>query len=133
MKNKKTTGVYLNPLIGCGVLSLDLSDGLDILYKWLDCRFITHTYRNVGGREFLILCDDEGLLRENYPSAIDGENVQLVGNLFILNANCAEDLADCSLSKNDIDHIYRNVVLGMFGKLGSDKVENKYHCLLLGD
>ncbi len=81
---------------------------LENFYDALDCSTIDITQRSIGGRVFDIVCDDEGLLKDNAkPTAIrqDGK-IMLVGNLFICN-HYKENLA--SLSKEDCKFIFDNV------------------------
>lgn len=61
----------------------DIEDELDVYYEIIDCQTIDIVTRKVNGRWFDIICDDEGLLKDEIVvSAID-RNLQtmLVGTL----------------------------------------------------
>ena len=70
---------------------IDVEDDIDIndLYKLLNCNAIDTTYRYFGQKRFLIICDDEGWLKEK-PIATAYEKrflklcPVLAGNLLIL-------------------------------------------------
>ena len=91
------------------VRETEVSEGnLKSFYKVLNCQTIDITQRSIGGKVFDIVCDDEGLLKENpRPSALrkDGK-IMLVGNLFVCN-HYKEHLT--SLSKEDVNFIMNNV------------------------
>lgn len=94
---------------------------LESFYKILDCRIIDIAVRDVDGKRFNIVCDDEGRLRENARvSACDEEgNPMLVGNLLFCN-NDGASLS--SLSKDDISHICKNISACVEIDSGSPKV-----------
>lgn len=90
------------------IKEVEIKDDLSGLYGILNCDTIDITQRAIDGRVFDIVCDDEGLLKENpKPTAVrtDGK-IMLVGNLFICN-HYKENLA--SLSKEDCKFIFDNV------------------------
>lgn len=63
---------------------------LDEMYREIGCSCIDIVRRSIGGKIFDIICDDEGLLKDNpEPSAfydINGNlEVGLVGNLIVCN------------------------------------------------
>ena len=63
--------------------AVETDGGLDSLYKLTDCTCIDIAVRKIGGKWFDIVCDDEGLFRDDIKiSAVnrDGEPM-LVGNL----------------------------------------------------
>ena len=72
--------------------TLETNDGsmLDEYYKLLNCRSIDIVQRKIGGKHYDIICDDEGLLFEDWKPAmaIVDENSEikqlLAGNLFIV-------------------------------------------------
>ena len=80
---------------------------LDSYYKHLDCTTIDIVSRTIGGKRFDIICDDEGLFKEDVRiSALDRDyQPMLVGNLFI----CKHDANgyEISLTDKEIDHILR--------------------------
>lgn len=94
---------------------------LDDLYGILNCNTIDIVVRTIGGKPFDIVCDDEGLLKENpIVTAISEKgDYMLVGNLFICNHN-----KDClaSLNDDDIAHIMDNMSHSVFIDRHSGKV-----------
>lgn len=67
--------------------ALEIEPTLQNYYKLLDCDLIDITERKIGEYWYDIVCDDEGLLKENQiPSAVNSKSeVQLVGNLLLMN------------------------------------------------
>lgn len=86
------------------------ANGLDDYYRLMGCSVIDITQRKIAGKYYDIICDDEGLLKENPKiSAIThmGQPV-LVGNLIIAGeADADGNLTD--LLDTDILHLYRNI------------------------
>lgn len=92
-------------LIKDGTLQeVDLEDELETYYKELDCDLIDIVRRNIGGRSFDIVCDEEGLYHNGYISMIDAKTQapMLVGRLFICQHKCA---GLSSLTADDVRHI----------------------------
>lgn len=69
---------------------VSIHDDLDNFYDILECNCIDIVVRKIGGAEYDIVCDDEGLLKgEPVFTAVDKKyQPALVGNLFI----CKSDL-----------------------------------------
>lgn len=89
-----------------GASVIEIEDALDTYYEILKCSCIDIVNREIGGKRFDIVCDDEGLFSDNVkPSAIaKGREVMLVGNLFI--AGMADEEGNLtSLSQEDCDII----------------------------
>ena len=65
---------------------VEIKDELDEYYELLNCSTIDIVSRKIGRKWFDIVCDDEGLLKQNPKiSAIDNlGSPMLVGNLIIL-------------------------------------------------
>ena len=59
---------------------------LESFYKILDCDTIDVVHRNIGGKRFNIICDDEALLKSpRHTSAVDPMfEPMLFGNLFVV-------------------------------------------------
>lgn len=108
----KVTGVLIDVSKNPGSVSIkDIEEeGLYEFYSALDCSTIDIVVRKIDGRAFNIVCDGEGLLKEQpIVTAVEKDGkYALVGNLFICN-NYREHLT--SLSKNDISHIMNNIVI----------------------
>ena len=59
---------------------------LEDYYEALGCSTIDMPMRSIGGKNFQIICDDEGLFRSDFRISAVGKNLrepQLVGNLII--------------------------------------------------
>ena len=67
---------------------VDVADKLEDFYRLLRCDTIDITERNIGGKQFSVMCDDEGLLKdEAIVSAFDSNNnAALVGNLMFFHS-----------------------------------------------
>ena len=104
---KKLFGVLVNPK-ECCVIKTEIPADLSGYYEAIDCDCIDIVTRTINGKPFTIICDDEGLLKENpVPSAIDkNENTMLVGNIFVCNSD-GENLA--SLSEEEAKFVIDNV------------------------
>lgn len=88
-----------------GIIAEVEPDGLDDYYELIRCRCVDIVKRNIGGREFDIICDDEGTFVESpRVSAVDQNgNPELVGNLIISGLARRGELTD--LSDDDISLI----------------------------
>lgn len=83
---------------------VSINDELNEYYKLLDCEYIEIPVRNIGGKPYAIVCDEEGLLLKKYMSAVHENSMEiLVGNLFI--CNNGNDGYLHSLNKGDIELI----------------------------
>lgn len=94
---------------------LDIEEDLDTFYDLLNCSCIDIVQRKVNGRIFDIVCDDEGLLKNEFKiSAIDSmNNPMLVGNLLFFHNDGEGNLSE--LSDEDVQCIIGN--LGCIGYL----------------
>lgn len=101
------------------------NENLNGFYDMLNCRCIDITTRKIGERRFDIVCDDEGLLKdEPVVSAVDKKkNPMLVGNLFICN-HYKGDLT--SLSKDDVDYIYGHLAIIVYKKFAEKEMYTNY-------
>lgn len=88
------------------VRTVTVKDCLEEYYRVLKCDTIDCTHRVIGGVEYDIVCDDNGLLTESpVASAIDGNNRPILfGNLFIVRGNDETGEWE-SLTKEDIENI----------------------------
>lgn len=77
--------IYLNVKEGKAPKIVDIKDDLQTFYKLIDCDIIDITTRECNNVICDIICDDEGLLKDNpIVSAINTRNQpELVGNLLI--------------------------------------------------
>lgn len=88
---------------------IEIEDDLQTYYRILNCDCIDIVHRNIGGKFFDIVCDDEALLKENpqFRAISKCRRDGLFGNLFICNHD-GENLS--SLSEDDIRLIENNFV-----------------------
>lgn len=75
--------IYLNVLEKELPQIIDIKDNLNTYYKLLKCNTIDIVTRTIEGHSFSVVCDDEGLLKENPIISAVSQNskVQFVGNL----------------------------------------------------
>lgn len=87
---------------------LVFADDLGEFYEYIQCRCIDIVRRKIGGREFEIIIDDEGLLTDNpIVSALDRNlKPMLVGNLLIAGSEVIEGELT-GLKDGDIRHIQK--------------------------
>ena len=88
---------------------VEIEKSLKSYYKILNCDLIDITSRYIGGKLFDIICDDEGLFKEDFiASAVTSYNrIALVGNLFVVKFDGKDD--ETSLDDEDIEHILNHV------------------------
>ena len=110
MKNKNLTG-YLVDVLDSLSGPITISNTLDALYSVLNCDLIDITYLTLGEKEFCVIVDDEGLLKDSPKiSAISRTGApMLVGNLLIVSADGGEEFA--SLTPDDISLIEKHIRL----------------------
>lgn len=83
------------------------NDTLENIYEMLNVDVIDVAERQIGKHTYDIICDDEGLLKQNYPSAFDSKGqVQLVGNLLLVNHDEEGNFA--SLTEEQVQEIKEN-------------------------
>lgn len=96
-------------------------------YRLLHCNTVDMPFRWVDGKQFVFICDDEGLFRSDCrPSARRGSEVMLVGNLLIVAFDGKEDIR--GLTRKEAQHIMKNVLrvvrLGLHGAEIWDTINN---------
>lgn len=84
-------------------MPIDIDPTLENMYATLNVGTIDIVVRRIKGKEFDIVCDDEGLLKDDIrPSAISPEGkVMLVGNLLFFHHDNEGNLTE--LSGEDIE------------------------------
>lgn len=105
---KTITGVLVDAR-NASITRAEIPATLDSYYEHLDCSTIDIVSRRIGGRRFDIICDDEGLFKDDPRiSALDSEyQPMLVGNLFV----CSHaDGYEISLTEEEISHVLRYAV-----------------------
>ena len=88
-----------------------IKDKLQTFYDLIGCSSIDIVRRRIGKRYFTIICDDEGLLKDNPKiSAISnlGE-VRLVGNLVICSNDVTEDGELIGLTDDEAAYISERI------------------------
>lgn len=87
-------------------------NGLQDYYCLIGCERIDIANREIRGKRFDIICDDEGLLKaEPQVSAVNGRGKpMLVGNLIICGGADA-DGNEMGLTENDIVHIRQSILI----------------------
>lgn len=108
MKSNTLTGYLVdvsNELVG----PVTISNTLESLYNVLNCGLIDITYLTLGGKEFCVIADDEGLLKDSPKiSAVSKYGTPiLVGNLMIVSANKGDDFV--SLTSTDISLVEKYI------------------------
>lgn len=91
---------------------VDIDCTLETYYRLLNCTTIDIATRNIGGEDFDIICDDEGLFNENptvtaYNPYMVGASI--VGNILIIGLADAEG-NETELTDLDCDLIEANIV-----------------------
>ena len=115
-KTKQITGFLVDTEADHGDLktvikAVTIDKTLESYYKTLHCDMIEIPTYKFGGKNFDVICDEEGLIKGGQPviSAIDAAGKPaLVGSLLIVNTNCR------SLSEADIERLdkcVRQVIL----------------------
>lgn len=104
--DRKIKVIFLDVENGKGPEVIEIKDELDSYLQTLRIGVIDIIRRNIAGVSYQIVCDDEGLLKENPTlSAVDVNSVgQLVGNLIITGLSDGEGNLT-GLNKNDVDRI----------------------------
>lgn len=90
---------------------IETEGGLAEWYRLLKCDLIDITERQVAGRYYDIICDDEGLLKDGAKvSALDSaQSPQLVGNLIFCNHD--DEGNETTLTDEDIARLLPNAVI----------------------
>ena len=90
--------------------AVEMDGEQDTINKLLNCRFTDYVRRYIGKKQYVVIVDDESLLKENaVPSAVlqDG-TTHLAGNLLICNFTADGDLK--SLTEEDVTGIMQSVI-----------------------
>lgn len=95
-----------------------ITDTLSDYYEMTNCDCIDMPNRFVGNRLYTIVCDDEGMLKGAYVSAMDCDNNKspderaiLVGNLIFLRQTYDGDVK--SLAGDDVEYIKKHSTVVM--------------------
>ena len=104
---RKITGVLIDVKEGTAKKTT-IEKSLDGYYKALDCDCIDIAAREIGGKMFDIILDDEGLLKNDpIMSGVQNGHPCFVGNLFIVKYNGRGDVT--SLSDDESELVLSNI------------------------
>lgn len=105
------------------VIEIEKPD-LQFFDKKIGCDLIDIAVRKIDGKEFNIVLDEEGLLKEDpIVSAIDGNgDHMLVGNLMFFGGETTEDGGLVGLTNAEIDHILRSVGVAVVSPEGLGRI-----------
>lgn len=119
---KKVRLLMLSPVDG---LQECICGDLDDYYREIGCDTIDIVVRRIGGELYDIICDDEGLLKEDPKvSAISADcRPMLVGNLIFAKHNNQGETT--SLSNDDVIRILSQITHGIDPRDGSVKMAVK--------
>ena len=86
----------------------EIPDELNAYYRALDCSCIDIVSRRIGGKRFDIVCDDEGLFKEDCRISAFDRNWQpmLCGSLFVCKSHEGELVG---LTEAEVSHVLRHV------------------------
>ena len=108
-KNDGKVQALLVDVYGTGrVKKVRVKPELDEYYQLLGCTTIDMPLRWIGGKLFLIVCDDEALFRSDCkPSAVNGREIMLYGNLLVMAYDGEEN--ERGLTDAEVDHLCKHV------------------------
>lgn len=108
---KTITGYFVDPE-NCIAKPRTIEHSLEGFYALLRCDCIDIPNRAIGDRRFDIICDDEGLLKDDtFVSAYSsGGSPMLVGPIFVVKFDGKEDVT--SLTEEELDYIEDYVETG---------------------
>lgn len=106
------TGVLIKPDEGTAEKAT-IENSLDSLYAALDCDVINIAGRTICGHPYDIVCDENGLLRNDYyVSAVDEKkHPMLIGRLFVCHHDDEGELT--SLTDHEIKHVLKQCRLAV--------------------
>lgn len=87
----------------------DISSELTEIYRFLNCRTIDCTTTKIGTRIYDVICDDEGLLKDNVIFTLfEGEEPRISGNMLLTQYNIEGE--NIGLSQEDINYIRKHKI-----------------------
>ena len=105
MTDQKLTGVFINAN-NLKASEETIIDNLNNIYELLNCNLIDVVRRNIAGKDYDIICDDEGLLKPDLIFTARNLNFSedcIVGNLFVVSSD--ENGEFVSLETDEIKEI----------------------------
>lgn len=91
---------------------VDIDNRLEAYYKTIGCEYIDITMRSIGGKDYDIIIDDEGLMKSGpiVSAAATGLEPVLVGNLLVCNFKDTDDgTGEDDLTDEDVANIRAHV------------------------
>lgn len=111
-EKRKIKVVFSNVIGNKPPIALEIYDDLDVFYELLKCRAIDIVRRNICGKTYCFIVDDEGRLKKNPILSgwcLDTCHGNLYGNLIITGVEDDEG-ALTSLSNADVNKIFGSAV-----------------------
>lgn len=128
-EKRKIKVVFSNVIGNKPPIALDIYDNLDVFYELLKCDVIDIVRRNIWGKTYCFIVDDEGLLKKDPILSgwcLNNFAGNLYGNLII--AGVEDDEGDLtSLSNADVNKIFGSAVDCIF-----DFPKPEYKLIVLG-
>lgn len=107
MKEKKTLVAYQIKRNG-EHQRIEMNNDLQDYYKYAECSTIDIVYARIGDKLYDIICDDEGLLKENVFTAFTLKSkVMLAGTIVVVGSNGRGGFK--SLTDKDLENIKLNL------------------------
>lgn len=107
-KDSMMLAVYVDVYDTGRAKTIRIARDLEEYYRLIGCDTVTMPMRYVGGKQFIIIADDEGTSRKDCRvSAMNGDEPMLVGNLLVVAFDGVEDIR--GLTKEEADHVLRHI------------------------
>ena len=106
-KDSMMLAVYVDVYDTGRAKTIRIARDLEEYYRLIGCDTVTMPMRYIGGKQFIIIADDEGTFRKDCRvSAMNGDEPMLVGNLLVVAFDGVEDIR--GLTKEEADHVLRH-------------------------
>lgn len=84
-KDSMMLAVYVDVYDTGRAKTIRIARDLEEYYRLIGCDTVTMPMRYIGGKQFIIIADDEGTFRKDCRvSAMNGDEPMLVGNLLVV-------------------------------------------------
>ena len=106
-KDSMMLAVYVDVYDTGRAKTIRIARDLEEYYRLIGCDTVTMPMRYIGGKQFIIIADDEGTFRKDCRvSAMNGDDPMLVGNLLVVAFDGVEDIR--GLTREEADHVLRH-------------------------
>ena len=106
-KDSMMLAVYVDVYDTGRAKTIRIARDLEEYYRLIGCDTVTMPMRYIGGKQFIIIADDEGTFRKDCRvSAMNGDEPMLVGNLLVVAFDGVEDIR--GLTREEADHVLRH-------------------------